>query len=302
MKRCVKCGYELSDNSKFCNECGEVQPALEQETTDVNIATVNDKIEKNSKKLDKKLLLKSMLFAVIVTFIVAGSLFLIADIYGSDSINNVESKNSNSNLEKIEQQTQKNTNYIAYTTIKPKTTTVPKTITTTTKKITTTKPTTTTTTTTMTTTTTTTTTLIPLGMSNALESAKSYIEFSNFSYAELVQQLEYEGYTHDEAVYGANNCGANWFDEALQSAKSYVEYSAFSYTELVQQLEYEEFTHDQALHGANNCGANWNEQAAKAAQSYLDYMSFSRQELLDQLIYEGFTTEQAEYGVKSVGY
>ena len=143
---------------------------------------------------------------------------------------------------------------------------------------------------------------ITLGMKNALEEAKSYIRYSSFSYTGLIDQLEYEGYTYEECVYGADNCGADWYEQAVLSAESYIEYSAFSYLGLIDQLEYEGFTSDEAAHGADNCGADWYEEAAECAQSYMDYSSFSRQELLDQLLYEEFTYDEAEYGVQSVGY
>lgn len=143
---------------------------------------------------------------------------------------------------------------------------------------------------------------ISLGMKNALSTAKDYLEYSSFSYLGLIDQLEFEKYSHEEAVYGADNCGADWNKQAVDKAKSYIEYSGFSYTGLIEQLEFEQFTLDEAVYGADNCGADWNEQAAQAAQSYMDSMSFSRQELIDQLIFEGFTEEQAKYGAESVGY
>ena len=42
---------------------------------------------------------------------------------------------------------------------------------------------------------------ITVSQSNALESAKSYLEYSAFSYNGLVEQLEYEKYSHEDAVY-----------------------------------------------------------------------------------------------------
>ncbi|MBC5788013.1 MAG: hypothetical protein DBX37_06315 [Massilioclostridium sp.] len=141
-----------------------------------------------------------------------------------------------------------------------------------------------------------------IGQRNALESAKSYLSFSEFSYTGLIEQLEYEKYSHEDAVYAADHCGADWNEQALKSAKSYLEYSAFSYTGLIEQLEYEGFTNDQATYGVDNSGANWNEQAAKSAKSYLEYSSFSREGLIEQLEYEGFTHEQAVYGVQQNGY
>ena len=140
------------------------------------------------------------------------------------------------------------------------------------------------------------------GEKNALKSAQSYLNYTAFSRDGLIGQLEYEGYSTEEATYAADNCGADWNEQALKCAKDYLEYSAFSYTGLIGQLEYEEFTKEQATYGADNCGADWNEQAAKCAEDYLEYSSFSRAGLIDQLIYEGFTQAQAEYGVSQNGY
>lgn len=136
----------------------------------------------------------------------------------------------------------------------------------------------------------------------ALKKAKSYIGMMAFSYEGLIEQLEYERFTTEQAKYGADNCGANWNQQALKKAKSYLGINSFSYNGLIGQLEYEKFTTEQAKYGADNCGANWNEQAAKKAKSYLDMMSFSKDELISQLIYEGFTKEQANYGATANGF
>lgn len=133
---------------------------------------------------------------------------------------------------------------------------------------------------------------------NALRSAKEYLDAMSFSYQGLVEQLEYEQYSHNDAVYAADNCGADWNEQAKKSAKSYLSTSAFSESGLIEQLEYENFTHDQAVYGVDNCGADWNEQAVKSAKSYLSLMSFSRDELIEQLEYEGFTHDQAVHGVE----
>lgn len=140
------------------------------------------------------------------------------------------------------------------------------------------------------------------GQKSALSTALQYLSFTNLSRSGLIDQLEYEGFTNEEAVYAADNCGANWNEQAEKKAESYLRTSSFSYDGLVNQLEYEGFTSEQATHGADMCGADWNEQAAKKAKSYLGLMPFSRQELIDQLLYEGFTQSQAEYGVSQNGY
>lgn len=62
---------------------------------------------------------------------------------------------------------------------------------------------------------------------NALEQAKSYLRFSAFSREGLIGQLEFEEYSHEDAVYAVDHCGADWNEQALQKAKDYLEYSAF---------------------------------------------------------------------------
>jgi len=81
---------------------------------------------------------------------------------------------------------------------------------------------------------------------NAMADAKSYLNYSGFSYLELIGQLEYEGYPAETAAWAADNCNADWDEEALESAKSYIEHNDFSYLGLIGQLEYEEFTPEQA--------------------------------------------------------
>lgn len=93
-----------------------------------------------------------------------------------------------------------------------------------------------------------------IGQQNALKSAKQYLEISAFSYNGLVSQLEYEQYTHEEAVYAVDNCGADWNEQAVKSAKQYLDISAFSRDGLIEQLEYEGFTHEQAVYGVEQNG------------------------------------------------
>ena len=135
----------------------------------------------------------------------------------------------------------------------------------------------------------------------AVETAKSYLRHTAFSYEGLVDQLEYEGYSETEAEYGAKNCGADWDTQAVEKAKSYLKHTAFSYEGLKDQLEYEGFTEQQAEYGVEHCNANWKEQAVKKAKSYLKSFDYSRGRLIDQLECEGFTYEQASYGAKQAG-
>ena len=94
---------------------------------------------------------------------------------------------------------------------------------------------------------------------DAVSKAKSYISFSGFSREGLIDQLEFDGFTKEEAEYGADNCGADWNEMAVMKAKSYTGLSGFSRDGLVDQLEYEGFTNDQiayALDALNNSSAS----------------------------------------------
>ncbi|MBQ9983407.1 MAG: Ltp family lipoprotein [Lachnospiraceae bacterium] len=95
---------------------------------------------------------------------------------------------------------------------------------------------------------------LTVGQENALKKALSYLDFSAFSYSGLMEQLEFEGFTHEEAVFAVDNCGADWNEQAAQKAKSYMDFSSFSREGLIEQLEFEGFTHEQAVYGAESVG------------------------------------------------
>lgn len=89
---------------------------------------------------------------------------------------------------------------------------------------------------------------------NALAKAKSYLGYTAFSHDGLVDQLEYEKFSHDDAVYGADNSGADWNEQAAKKAKSYMDYTSFSRQGMIDQLVYDKFTPEQAAHGADSVG------------------------------------------------
>lgn len=92
------------------------------------------------------------------------------------------------------------------------------------------------------------------GERNALSKAHDYLRYTSFSYSGLIEQLEFEGYTTEEATYGADNCGADWYEQAVKKAADYLDYTSFSRDGLISQLEFEGFTHDQAVYGAEQNG------------------------------------------------
>ena len=93
-----------------------------------------------------------------------------------------------------------------------------------------------------------------VSQTNAVAKAIDYLNYTAFSHDGLVAQLEYDQFSHADAVYGADNSGANWNEQAAAKAKAYMSYSAFSRGGLIAQLEYDKFTQAQAEYGANAVG------------------------------------------------
>jgi|GEM_PF-1893147 len=134
----------------------------------------------------------------------------------------------------------------------PTSTTIAPTTTTTTPTSTTIAP--TTTTTTPTTTTVPATTPASIGETNAAIKALTYLKYMPFSRDGLIKQLEYEGFSHQEAVYGVDQSGADWNEQAAKKAAEYLKIMSFSRSGLIAQLEYVGFTTQQAEYGVQAVG------------------------------------------------
>jgi len=93
-----------------------------------------------------------------------------------------------------------------------------------------------------------------LGEKNALTKAKSYLRTMAFSKEGLIEQLIFEGFTESQAIYGVENCGADWNEQAYEKAKSYLRTMSFSRQGLIDQLMFEGFTESQAIYGVNKVG------------------------------------------------
>lgn len=95
---------------------------------------------------------------------------------------------------------------------------------------------------------------ITMGQKNALSKAKDYLNFTAFSYSGLIHQLEFEGFSNEEATYAVDNCGADWNEQAALKAQEYLNFSSFSRSGLIEQLEFEGFTAEQAEYGVKAVG------------------------------------------------
>lgn len=92
------------------------------------------------------------------------------------------------------------------------------------------------------------------GERNAARKAQAYLDYTAFSYSGLIKQLEFEKFSHSEAVYGADQTGADWNEQAAKKAQIYLDYSSFSRDGLINQLLFEGFTQQQAEYGVKAVG------------------------------------------------
>lgn len=95
---------------------------------------------------------------------------------------------------------------------------------------------------------------IPISQQQAVKKAESYLSFSSFSRLGLIDQLEYEDFSTEDATYAVDNVEVDWNEQAAKKAESYLDHSSFSRQGLIDQLQYEKFTPEQAVYGVNSVG------------------------------------------------
>ena len=87
---------------------------------------------------------------------------------------------------------------------------------------------------------------------NAIRSAKNYLSFMHFSREGLIQQLEFDDYTTEDAEYAVDSLEIDYMEQAAGAAKDYLDFTGFSRSGLITQLEFDGFTTEQAEHGADS--------------------------------------------------
>ena len=92
------------------------------------------------------------------------------------------------------------------------------------------------------------------GQENARKSAKTYLSTLAFSRSGLIKQLEFEGFSTEDATYGTDAQNADWNEQAVKVAKNYLDTMAFSREGLIEQLEFDGFSTAEAEFGAKGNG------------------------------------------------
>lgn len=95
---------------------------------------------------------------------------------------------------------------------------------------------------------------LTVSQKNAIQTADKYIKYSAFSKSGLVEQLEYEGYSNEDATFAVENVEVDWREQAVIQAKNYLDYSAFSRSGLIDQLLYEGHSQEDANYAVNQVG------------------------------------------------
>jgi hypothetical protein len=96
--------------------------------------------------------------------------------------------------------------------------------------------------------------LSPASQENAVRKAQDFLREDNFSHKGLVEQLEYDHFSAEDAEYAVSSIPVDWNAQAAGKAKSFLKEDAFSHEGLVEQLEYDGFTPSQAEYGVTAAG------------------------------------------------
>lgn len=146
---------------------------------------------------------------------------------------------------------------------------------------------------------------------SALSHAKKTFASSSYSRSGVISALKKQGYTEEEAIYAADNCGANWKSNATTGAKTYARnnsqknwiYACYSEKATRSALSSDGFTSDEIDYGIANCGVDWNSQADRSVKSYAkSHKNCTASEISNYMIQAGFTLDQVVYGLRANGY
>lgn len=84
--------------------------------------------------------------------------------------------------------------------------------------------------------------------------ANDYLDYTAFSKSGLIEQLEYEGFSNEDATYAVNKISVDWKEQAVNMANDYLDYTSFSRSGLIEQLEYEGFSNEDAVYAVDQIG------------------------------------------------
>ncbi|MCT7658345.1 Ltp family lipoprotein [Mycobacterium deserti] len=96
--------------------------------------------------------------------------------------------------------------------------------------------------------------LSPASQQNALRKAEDYLDYTAFSREGLIEQLEFDDFSTEDAVYAVDHITVDWNEQAAKKAQDYLDYTSFSRGGLIEQLIFDGFTSAQAAYGVSTTG------------------------------------------------
>lgn len=93
-----------------------------------------------------------------------------------------------------------------------------------------------------------------LSQTNAVRVARDYIAILPFSRQGLIEQLQFEGFSIDDATYAVDTLNVDWKEQAAKAAEQYLNLMGFSRHGLIEQLIFEGFTREEAEYAAEAVG------------------------------------------------
>jgi hypothetical protein len=88
----------------------------------------------------------------------------------------------------------------------------------------------------------------------AIARAESYTNLMAFSRARLIQQLEFEGFTHNDAQWAVDQLTIDWNEQALKKANSYHSLMSLPPDNIRRLLASEDFSEEQIDYAMTNMG------------------------------------------------
>jgi hypothetical protein len=91
--------------------------------------------------------------------------------------------------------------------------------------------------------------VLSLSQQNAVAAGEQYLSVLSFSRQGLIGQLEFEGYSTEDATFAVDYIAPDWNEQAAGKAQEYLDSMAFSRQGLYDQLAFEGFTDEQINYG-----------------------------------------------------
>jgi len=88
----------------------------------------------------------------------------------------------------------------------------------------------------------------------AIARAESYTNLMAFSRARLIQQLEFERFTHNDAQWAVDQLTIDWNEQALKKANSYHSLMNLPPENIRRLLAFEDFSEEQIDYTMTNIG------------------------------------------------